>query len=443
MASWRFLVGLAASCGWSASAAMLPPIEQWTTSNGALVVFVAAPEIPMLDVRVVFAAGSARDGEHPGVAELVSALLEEGTRELPADQFHAALEATGAQLGASSLRDMAWLSLRTLSAPAQRTSALGLLAQVLHAPRFVAVDFERQRQRQLSGLRQDLESPGTLARQAFLAALYGEHPYGRPSAGTLASVAALSLAETEAFYAQYYVAHNATIAIVGALSRDEARASAEILSAALAAGVPAPPLPPAPTARKSAPQHVAFDATQSHLLVGQIGIARDDPDYFALLLGNHVLGGNGVVSLLFEEIRERRGLSYGVESHFEPMTLPGPFVASLQTRGEQLDEASALLRAQITAFVEHGPTPAALEDARRNLIGAFPLRIENNSKILENIAAIGFFKLPLDYLGRYVARLEAVTLEEVRAALQRHLKPAAMTVVSVGRATAPKPAAAR
>ena len=201
MAAFRVVV-LAACCGWSAWAAAMPSIQQWTTTNGARVLFVAAPEIPMLDVRVVFAAGSARDGEHPGLAGLTSALLEEGTRELPAPEFDAALEATGAQMGASSLRDMAWLSLRTLSAPTQRASALALFAQLLHSPRFVAADFERQRQRQLSGLRQEKESPGILARQTFLAALYGDHPDGRPSAGTLASVAALTGPELEAFYAQ-------------------------------------------------------------------------------------------------------------------------------------------------------------------------------------------------------------------------------------------------
>ena len=441
MAAFRFVV-LAACCGWSAWAAAMPSIQQWTTTNGARVLFVAAPEIPMLDVRVVFAAGSARDGEHPGLAGLTSALLEEGTRELPAPEFDAALEATGAQMGASSLRDMAWLSLRTLSAPTQRASALSLFAQLLHSPRFVAADFERQRQRQLSGLRQEKESPGILARQTFLAALYGDHPYGRPSAGTLASVAALTLPELETFYAQYYVAHNAIIALVGAVTREEAQASAELLSTALAAGVAAPPLPPVTAVPKPSEVHVEFDATQTHLLVGQIGIARDDPDYFPLLLGNHVLGGNGVVSLLFQEIRERRGLSYSVESHFEAMTLPGPFVASLQTRGAQLDEALALLRAQIAKFVEHGPAAVALEEARRNLVGGFPLRIDNNSKILENIAAIGFFHLPPDYLDRQVERLEAVTLEEVRAALRRHLHPSAMTVVSVGRTLPHQPAAA-
>ena len=153
--------------------------------------------------------------------------------------------------------------------------------------------------------------------------------------------------ELETFYAQYYVAHNATIALVGAVTREEAQSIAELLSTALAAGVAAPPLPPVTAVPKPREVHVEFDATQTHLLVGQIGIARNDPDYFPLLLGNHVLGGNGVVSLLFQEIRERRGLSYSVESHFETMTLPGPFVASLQTRGAQLDEASALLRAQI------------------------------------------------------------------------------------------------
>ena len=428
---------------WSAagSAAASPAIEHWTTERGAAVYFVAAPEIPMLDVRLVFAAGGARDGARPGVAALTNDLLTEGTATLSPDEFHGRLDATGAILGSGSLRDMAWLSLRTLTRAPERATSLGLLADLLRAPRLDEANFARQRDQALAGLKRALESPGTLGSRAFFRALYGDHPYASPPEGTAESLARLTLADLRDFHARHYVARNLTLAIVGALSRDEAAALAESLSASLPVGESAPALPPLPP-YAPVTEHIEFSSAQSHVFVGQRGLARDDPDYFPLLVGNHVLGGNGVVSLLFDEVREKRGLSYSVESHFEPMALNGPFVASLQTSGEQLDEALAVLRETVQRYIEQGPAPAAFDAAKRNLVGGFPLRIDNNSKLVENLAVIGFYRLPLDYLATYTRQVEAVTLEQAAEAMRRRIDPARLVQVTVGQRVA-KQAAAR
>ena len=422
---WSTTVGVAAS----------PAIEHWTTDRGVAVYFVAAPEIPMLDVRLVFAAGSARDGAQPGIAALTNDLLTEGTATLSPDEFHGRLDATGAILGSGSLRDMAWLSLRTLTREPQRATALGLLADLLRAPRFDEAVFSRQRDQSLAGLKRALESPGTLGSRAFFRALYGAHPYGSPPEGTAESLARLTLADLRDFHARHYVARNLTLAIVGALSRDEAAALAETLSAALPEGAPAPALPPLP-AYAPVTEHIEFSSAQSHVFVGQRGLAREDPDYFPLLVANHVLGGNGVVSLLFDEVREKRGLSYSVESHFEPMALNGPFVASLQTSGEQLDEALAVLRTTLADYVAKGPDQAAFDAAKRNLVGGFPLRIDNNSKLVENLAVIGFYRLPLDYLATYTRKVEAVTLDEATDAMRRRIDPARLVQITVGQRAA-------
>lgn len=417
-----------------------PGIERWTTANGAAVYFVAAPEIPMLDLRLVFAAGSARDGQRAGVAALTSDLLDEGTATLTADEFHARLEATGAILGSGSLREMAWVSLRTLTAEPQRSTATALLGELLQAPRFDDAAVTRQREQALAGLQRALESPGTLGQRAFFRALYGDHPYGRPPEGTVESLTALTPADVDAFYRQHYVANNLTVAIVGALSRAEAAGLAEALSAKLAAGAAAPALPPLPD-YVPATEHIEFASSQSHVFVGQRGLTRDDPDYFPLVVANHVLGGNGVVSLLFEEIREKRGLSYSVESHFEPMGLSGPYVATLQTSGEQLEAAVSLLREQIADFVAQGPGEPTFEAAKRNLVGGFPLRIDNNSKIVENLAVIGFYRLPLDYLDTYTRKVEAVTREQAADAARRRIDPARLIQITVGRRAAAATAA--
>jgi zinc protease len=418
------------------TASATPAIQHWQTANGAAVYFVEAPELPMLDVRLVFAAGSARDGEHPGIAALTSDMLTEGTAKLGPDEFHTRLDATGAILGSGSLRDMAWLSLRTLTREPQRREATGLLAELLGDPRFDPEVFARERERALAGLRRSLESPATLCSHAFYRALYGDHPYGSPPEGTPDSLARLTLEDLRAFHAQHYVARNLTIALVGALSREQAAELAESLAARLPAGRAAPALPPLPPYVAST-AHLEFASAQSHVLVGQRGLSRPDPDYFALLVGNHVLGGNGVVSLLFDEIREKRGLSYSASSHFEPMALTGPFVASLQTGGDQLGEALAVLRETLARYVAEGPDETAFEAAKRNLIGGFPLRIDNNSKLVENLAVIGFYRLPLDWLETWTRQVEAVTRADASAALRRRLDPANFVQITVG----PRPGA--
>ena len=204
-----------------------PPIEQWQTANGARVLFVAAPEIPMVDVRVVFAAGSARDQDRAGLAHLTAELLREGAGDRDADAFNQALSRTGAQLGAAAARDMAYLNLRTLIEETYATPALALLRDALAAPRFDDEAVERAKARTLLALRQKAQSPAAVAEDAFYAELYPNHPYGTPTLGTAASVAALTRADVVDFHARYYVARNAVIAIVGALDRAAAAAVAE------------------------------------------------------------------------------------------------------------------------------------------------------------------------------------------------------------------------
>jgi len=417
----------------AAPAMAMAPIQHWTSASGARVYFVPAPELPMLDLRLVFAAGSVYDGTRPGLAALTAAMLDEGTSSTPADEFHAALEATGATLGAGAALEMASVSLRTLSDPPTRDAALALLQALLVKPRFEPQAFARQQAMLLTGLKQELESPGTLADQLFMQTLYAGHPYGVPPEGTVAGVSGLSLPMVEAFYQQFYVANNAILMLVGDIDRAGAERVAEELTRQLKAGTAAPAVP-AVTPQPPRQTHLEFDAEQTHLIIGQVAIPRGNPDHFPLVLGNHVLGGNGVVSRLFGEVREKRGLSYAVESHFEPLAQPGPFIASLQTRGEQRDEALALLKGEIARFIAEGPSAAELEDARRNLLGGFPLRIDNNAKILENLSMIAFYKLPLDYLDTWRDKMAAVTLAEVKAAVRRHLKPDAMSVITVGRA---------
>ncbi len=408
-----------------------PKIETWQTSKGAKVMFVAAPDLPMVDVRVVFDAGSARDGKLPGLAKLTNAVLDQGAGDWGADQIAERLENSGVEISNGSLRDMAWYSFRSLTEPDALQVALETLAAVLAKPRFAESDVERTRQQMQIGLRQSLQSPGTVASRAFYRNVYGEHPYAHDPSGEPGSLARIRLTDLQRFHGEFYVARNAVIAIVGALDRGQAERIAEQLTAGLAAGGHAPTVPvPAGLERKR--DHQSFPSSQSHIYLGQLGMARHDPDYFPLYVGNHVLGGSGLVSILGEEVRNKRGLSYSVYCYFSPMRASGPFVMVAQTKNDQAEQADRVMRETLQRFIEQGPSEVELRATIQNITGGFPLRIASNNKIVEYIAMMGFYAYPLDWLDTMVAKVEAVTVDQVRDAFRRRVDPQQLVSVMVG-----------
>jgi len=414
-----------------------PAIQHWTTSNGARVYFVPAPELPMVDIRLVFDAGSARDGEYPGLAQLCNDLLDDGTAALNADQIASRFEQVGAQFSTATYRDMASIDVRSLTETDLLQTAAQTTATLLADPSFPPEALERERQRALVTLQERQQSPEAIADDAFMAAIYNGHPYGHPTEGSSDGLTAIRRADLIDFHERFYVGRNATVAIVGALDRAAAEALAWTLVKDLKAGREAPLLPPIatpPPAVDSAAHiiRIAHPSTQTQVLIGQPGISRDDPDYFPLYVGNHVLGGSGLVSRISEEIREKRGLSYSAYSYFTPMRQRGPFTIGLQTRNDQVDQALQVARDTLQKFIEDGPTAKELEESKQNITGGFPLRLSSNKKIVEMLAMIGFYQLSLDYLDTFTTRVEAVTLEDIRDAFSRRIQPGNMVTVLVG-----------
>ncbi|TCT21981.1 M16 family metallopeptidase [Thiobaca trueperi] len=414
-----------------------PEIQTWQTPGGARVLFVAAPDLPMVDVRVVFDAGSARDGAQSGLASLTADMLNQGAGDWGADALADRLEAVGAKLEATVDRDMTVVVLRSLTRQPALDTAVETLATVLAAPTFAASDLERIRENQLVTLRQEQESPKTVGQKALYRAIFGVHPYAADPGGTAQTVAALTREDLLAFHARYYSRANAVVAIVGALDRAGAESLAERLTARLPAGERAPTLPEVRDLTAGSLEPITFPSSQTTVLAGQPGMRRGDPDYFPLYVGNHILGGSGLVSLLMNEIREKRGLSYSTFSYFMPLAQPGPFFMGLQTRNDQADQARAVLLETLQRFIETGPSEAELTAARKNLTGGFPLRIASNGDIVQYLAVIGFYGLPLDYLDRFTARVEAVTAGQIRDAFARRVHPERLAIVTVGGQTDP------
>jgi len=407
-------------------------IQTWKTGNGAKVLYVYAPQLPMVDVRIVFDAGSARDGKQPGLARLTSTMLAKGAGDWDTDAVAERFDNIGAVFSTSAMRDMASLSLRSLNDRKLLDTAIVTMQTVLTQPRFDEKELARMRRQTLIALKSQLQSPAAIVNKAFYRALYGQHPYASPPLGTEASIKAISRKDLQDFYKRYYVAGNALVAIVGDVDLAEAKRLAGELLSKLPKGQPAPALPPVPELEKAQLIKKAHPSTQTHVLVGQPGLRRGDPDYFALYVGNHILGGSGFGSRIMKEIREKRGLAYSSYSYFIPMRLPGPFQMGLQTSNGQRDEALALLNKILRDFIKQGPTDEEMQHALKNITGGFPLRIDSNKDIIEYIAMIGFYDLPLNYLETFNANIEAVTAAKVQDAFHRRIHPDRLVTVLVG-----------
>lgn len=414
-----------------------PAIEHWTTNNGARVYFVPAPDLPMVDIQITFDAGSARDGDKKGIAHLTNSLLDEGAGELNADQIAEHFEGLGAEIGVGSYRDMSIMTLRSLTDEQLLTPALEVFAKMVGEPSFPVDSFERNKKRTLIAIQSQLQSPQSIIDKTFFKAIYGDHPYSTPSLGSEESVNVLTLDDMSTHYKKYYVAKNAVVAIVGDLNRAQAEAVATQLTKGLEAGSAAPRIAP-PAAIEKQVINIEHPSMQTHIMIGQPGMTRDDPDYFPLYVGNHILGGGGLVSRISHEIREKRGLAYSSYSFFSPMREAGPYLMGLQTRNDQASEAIDVMFATLQEFIDNGATEKELTAAKRNITGGFPLRIASNSKILGFLGNIGFYNLPLDYLDTYNDRVNAVTLEQIRDAFKRRVHPQNMVTVTVGAPPAEK-----
>jgi zinc protease len=409
-----------------------PKIEQWQTSNGVKTLFVAAPELPMLDIAVTFDAGSGRDAQLAGLAQLTHSLLNSGTGSLDADAIAEQFENVGAQYGTSVDLDRSSIALRSLVDDALLQPALVTFTNIIAQPSFPEKDFLRLKNQALIAIKDAAQSPGDIASRAFYKAIYAQHPYANPSLGFKETIESISLNDVKNFHQQYLVSANAIIAIVGGIDVAQAKIIAEQIATNLAQGTRPEPLPEPQALNNIADIYVPYPSQQAHVYLGQLGIQRGDPDYFTLYTGNHILGGGGFTSRLVKEVRVERGLSYSVYSYFFPLRQPGPFILGLQTRSDQAEQAAAVSLQTIEKFVEQGPTEEELSLAKSNIIGGFPLRIESNRDILGYLSLLGFYELPLDYLESFNSKISAVSQEDIRTAFSKQLQPSKLVKIIVG-----------
>lgn len=407
--------------------------EKWKTQNGTQVIFYPAMEVPMLDISLAFAAGSANDGPQYGLAALTSQMMNQGNSGLGATTIAETLADTGAQYHVELNRDMVVLNLKTLVSNEQLTQASKTFAQIINHPDFPDEAFIREKKQQLLVIEKHQESPEEVANLNFFKALYQQHPYAHSVNGTAETVQSINKNQIIEFYKRYYVGSNGVLVMVGAITSQTAHQLAEQLTQELPKGEPVPEIAKAQPLPEAEVINIAFPSSQTVIRLGQVGIDYQNPNYFPLIVGNYILGGGVLVSRLAIEVREKRGFTYGIDSQFVPMPGRGPFLISLSTQNQQTKNSLDIIQKVLQSFINDGPSPEEMKAAKQYLTGSFPLSLAGNRNIANILLRMAFYHLPDDFLDNYTAHIRSVTPEQIKEAFKKQINPDKLLLITVGK----------
>ena len=434
------VLGAVMSIGLLTSVQAALPIQQLDSYKGAKAYLVQTQSLPMLDIEISIDAGTRYDpASKAGLAIMTAELLDNGIRSAGRNLTEAQIADEIADLGADIKigvsGERAMILVRCLSRPDIRDRAIQLARLILSSPTYDSVVVNREKQRISAGLLEAETKPDFVLDRRFRKAVYGDYPLG--NAVTVKSIAGLSASDLKQFHQQFYRSDRVIVSMVGDVSKSEAQEIMQTLVKDLPqTGSSIPPLPElarSPVENLSEREiTIPFDSQQAHIAMGMTAIARNNPDYFPLIVGNYALGGGGFVSRLMNEVREKRGLAYSVFSYFAPGQETGIFQAGLQTKNDQASMALDVMTETISQFIAKGPTQSELDAAKANLINWFPLRIDNNRKLLDNVSSIAWNGLPLNTLDTWTEQVNAVTREQVEIAFQKYLAMDRMKIVVLG-----------
>lgn len=434
------ILSIALMVGVIVSAHAILPIEKLDSFKGAQAYLVQTKALPMVDIEISIDAGDRYDpAVKSGLATVAGRLMHYGARSakglLNEAQIADEIADLGANIGVSVSGERATMRIRTLSRQDLRDRAVQLASAMLTAPTYDPKILAREKQRMTTALLEAETKPETVLDRRFRKSVYGNYPLA--NSPTVQSIANISATDLQQFHKQFYRGDRMIVSIVGEVTKAEA---AEIVQGLLQR-VPqsGPAIAKLPEFERSPVEPLSqrevtipFDSQQAHIALGMTAVTRSNPDYFPLLVGNYVLGGGGFVSRLMSEVREKRGLAYSVFSYFAPGKDAGIFQAGLQTKNDQAALALDVMSSTISQFIVNGPTQSELDAAKANLINGYPLRIDNNRKLLDNVSSIAWNNLPLDTMEVWTKQVEAVSLEQVKTAFQKHLAMDRMKIVVLG-----------
>jgi zinc protease len=415
-------------CGMAAAAG--PPAERYTLSNGVHLIVSEQHALPLVVVQILIDAGARRDPRgQEGVASLTADLLTEGTKTRTASEISRAFDFIGASYDTSADTDYAALTLRVLRKDFD--TGLDLLADLLQHPSFPEAEVGRRREAALARIKASEDDPGEVAERAFVKTLFPDEPYGHEVIGTPEALRQLTRKEIVAFYTKYYRREDSIITVVGDVSAPEVRDRMEQALRDWKKGAVAPFQYPAVVAGRVKTVTVDKPITQASIILGQRGVARDNPDYYALQVMNYVLGGGSFSSRLFDNIRTKAGLAYSVGSFFTVNRAPGSFQVVMQTKNASTNDAIQRACGELERIRAEPVSDDEVNDAKLYLTGSFPLRLDSNAKIAGFLAQVEFFNLGADYADTYMQRINAVTTADVQRVARQYLHPEQMDLVVV------------
>ncbi len=405
-------------------------IQSVTSPGGITAWLVEEHSIPFVALEIRFRGGASLDDpDKRGAINLMTGLLEEGAGDMDARAFIRAQEELATTLSFGASRDDVSVSARFLTE--NRDASIALLRAALQEPLFEQSAIDRVRGQILSGIQSDLKDPGDIASRRFNEIAYGDHPYGHTVNGTIESVTALTRDDIVAAHRAVLARDRIYIGAVGDITPEElGKVIDDLLGGLPETGAPMPPeadltIPPGVTV-------IDFPTPQSVALFGQPGIAQDDPDFFAALVLNQVLGGGSFESRLMNEVREKRGLTYGVYSYLASRDLANVYMGSVSSSNDRIAEAIGVIRDEWTKAAENGVTEQELQDAKTYITGSYPLRFDGNGPIASILVGMQMLGLPIDYIPTRNDKVDAVTLDDVKRVAGELLEPENLHFVVVG-----------
>ncbi|MDE5459006.1 insulinase family protein, partial [Bradyrhizobium sp. CSA112] len=403
-------------------------IQRLISPGGIEAWFVQEATVPLIAMEYAFGGGASQDpAEKPGVGHLVASLLDEGSGDLDSKSFHERLDRRAIELSFTSSRDQFRGSLRMLKD--NKDEAFDLLRMALTSPRFDAADVERIRAAVLANLRRDSTNPSTLANRKFLEVAFNDHPYARQAGGTVESVPKIDVADLKDYVRRVIAKDTLKIAVVGDVDPETLGKLLDKTFGSLPAKAQLTEVPDVVAAKPPQRVYVPLDVPQTVLSFGGPGVRRSEPDFMAADVVNQILGGAGLSSRLFREVREKRGLAYSVHETLLWMDHSALFVGNTGTRADRAGETVEEIEKQVRRMAEEGPTQQELDEAKSYLKGSQMLALDTSSKLAQALLQYQIDKLPIDYIEKHCALVDAVTLEDARKAAQRLWGQGLLTVI--------------
>jgi zinc protease len=435
------VVGLALTMLASVPSHAAAKIQRLVSPGGIEAWFVQDATVPLIAMEYAFRGGSSQDpADKAGTSNLVAGLLDEGAGDIDSKTYHERLDRRAIELSFSSTRDYFRGSLRMLKD--NKDEAFDLLQLALTSARFDPADVERIRAQVISGLRRDTTNPSSLASRKFLELAFGDHPYGRPTYGTLDSVPDINVSDMKAYVGRIIAKDTLRISVVGDVDADTLGKLLDKTFGGLPAKASLTPIAEVQAAKPPQRGFVPLDVPQTVVTFGGPGIRRHDPNFMAGYVVNHILGG-GSSSRLYKEVREKRGLAYSIYESLLWMEHSALFVGNTGTRADRAGETVDAIEKEIRRIAEDGPTQKELDEAKSYLKGSQMLALDTSSKLASALLQYQLDELPIDYIEKRNALVDAVTLDDAKKAAQTLWGNGLLTVI-VGRApqAAAQPAAA-